>query len=129
MTVSTLDLTFRFQPAKTSVLFYSAPHNCTAVGYLQYAIPKGFGAGKMRIHCVDERRNCETVPHRFFYSGNMCHSGVCHIILLFVSVITMLTCGAFKRPKMLCEIYIGSVQTYDISFIRWELFSAYGREQ
>ncbi len=87
------------------MLFYSVPHNCTAVGYLQYAIPKGFGAGKTRIQSVDERGNCDlSLPNRFFYFGNMCHSGICHIIVLSVGVISMLTYTVFDD-----KIYTWSV--------------------
>ena len=37
-----------------------------------------------------------SVPSRFFYFGNMCQCGMCHTMVVFVSVISVLTRIALK---------------------------------
>lgn len=94
------------------MLFHSVPHNCTAVGYLQYAIPNGFGASKMRICSVDYRRDCDlTFTSMIPYFGNKCHCRMCHIIVLLVRVKSVLTCVAFNMRWCTlnwCKFYVVS---------------------
>lgn len=76
-------LRFTRNQAGTSLLFHAAPHNRAAAGYLQYAIPKGFGAAQTGIQSVSLRRNHDLCgPCRLFHFGNKCHGGICHTFCL-----------------------------------------------
>lgn len=78
------------------MLHYSVSHE-TAVGYLQFAIPKGIGAGKMKLRSDDWRRNTDlSVPNRLFYFEDICYRGMCHFSDVFINTMSTFVLIAFK---------------------------------